>query len=220
MMRVTPLSEGAVQGFLHQPEAAGERGLVLTHGAGGNCTAPLLVMLAQAFCETGYWVLRCNLLFRQKKPFGPPSPAAAADDRAGLRDAVAAMRKIARGQVLLGGHSYGGRQSTILAAETHDVAEGLLLLSYPLHPPGKPGQLRTAHFPSLRTPALFVHGTKDPFGTTEELRAALTLIPAKTELIEVDGAGHDLKRAKFHLAGTVIERLASIASAPATRRSE
>ena len=68
------------------------------------------------------------------------------------------------GPVVLGGHSYGGRQATMLAAEEPGVAEALLLLSYPLHPPNKPAQLRTAHFPQLRTPALFVSGTKDPFG--------------------------------------------------------
>ena len=71
------------------------------------------------------------------------------------------------------------------------IAEALLLLSYPLHPPNKPGQLRTAHFSSLRTPALFVQGTKDPFGSIEEMRAALSVIPAKTVLMEVVGAGHD-----------------------------
>ncbi len=79
------------------------------------------------------------------------------------------MRKMVGGPVILGGHSYGGRQSTMLAAEEPGLVEALLLLSYPLHPPGKPAQPRTAHFPALRTPALFVHGTKDPFGTIEEL---------------------------------------------------
>jgi predicted alpha/beta-hydrolase family hydrolase len=96
----------------------------------------------------------------------------------------------------------------MLAAEEPGLVEALLLLSYPLHPPGKPGQPRTAHFPALRTPALFVHGTKDPFGTIEELTEALTMIPAKTELITVEGAGHDLNRAKFKLTGTVIEKMA------------
>jgi hypothetical protein len=69
---------------------------------------------------------------------------------------------------------------------------GLLLLSYPLHPPRKSEQLRTQHFPNLRTPSLFVHGTRDPFGSIEELTSALRLIPAKTDLTAVEGAGHDL----------------------------
>ena len=207
---MTVFREGSVSGFLHKPDKPGDTGLVLTHGAGGNSKAPMLVTLADAFCAAGYWVLRCDMAFRQHKPFGPPSPATSASDRASLRDAVEAMRKLVNGTVLLGGHSYGGRQSTMLAAEDPSLVTALLLCSYPLHPPGKPGQPRTAHFPNLRTPALFVHGTSDPFGTIEELTEALKLIPARTELIAVEGAGHELKRAKFNLAATVIERLREI----------
>jgi predicted alpha/beta-hydrolase family hydrolase len=80
----------------------------------------------------------------------------------------------------------------MLAAAGAGWAAGLLLLSYPLHPPGRPGEPRTQHFPALRSPALFVHGTRDPFGTIAELRAALSLIPAATSLVEIAGAGHDL----------------------------
>jgi uncharacterized protein len=207
---VTVFHEGHVKGFLHQPEVAGERGLVLTHGAGGNCKAPLLVTIADAFCAAGFTVLRCDMAFRQHKPFGPPSPATSANDRSSLHAAVEAMRKVVGGTVILSGHSYGGRQSSMLAAEEPGLVEALLLLSYPLHPPGKPAQPRTAHFPALHTPALFVHGTKDPFGTIEELTDALRMIPAKTELMTVPGAGHDLNRAKFDLADTVIANLGAL----------
>jgi hypothetical protein len=170
----------------------------------------LLVTIADAFCAAGFTVLRCDMAFRQHKPFGPPSPATSGNDRASLREAVSALRKMAGGPVTLGGHSYGGRQSTMLAAEEPGLVEALLLLSYPLHPPGKPGQPRTAHFPALRTPALFVHGTKDPFGTVEELTEALSMIPARTELITVPGAGHDLNRAKFDLTNTVLAHLQTL----------
>ncbi len=102
------------------------------------------------------------------------------------------MREITPEFVLLGGHSYGGRQSTILAAESPDLVNGLLLLSYPLHPPRKPEQLRTQHFPELRTPALFVHGTRDPFGSREEMQAALASIPAQYELLFLEKMGHEL----------------------------
>jgi predicted alpha/beta-hydrolase family hydrolase len=94
--------------------------------------------------------------------------------------------------MFLGGHSYGGRQATILVSEQSQLVEGLLLLSYPLHPPRKPEQLRTGHFPKLSTPAFFVHGTRDPFGTIQEMTSALKLLPASHVLLEVDGAGHDL----------------------------
>jgi uncharacterized protein len=207
---VTVFHEGTVRGFLHQPEAPADRGLVLTHGAGGNCKAPLLVTIADAFCAAGYHVLRCDMAFRQRKPFGPPSPATSGNDRASLGEAVAAIRKMVGGTVILGGHSYGGRQSTMLAAEAPSLVEALVLLSYPLHPPGKPGQPRTAHFPNLRTPGLFVHGTKDPFGTIEELTEALKTIPARTELITILGAGHDLNRGKSGLADMVVGNLRAL----------
>jgi hypothetical protein len=93
--------------------------------------------------------------------------------------------------VLLGGLSYGGRQASMLAAEEAALADALLLLAYPLHPPARPAEWRTEHFPRLRTPALFVHGTHDPFGSLEELGRARSLIPARTELLVVQGS-HDL----------------------------
>jgi predicted alpha/beta-hydrolase family hydrolase len=80
----------------------------------------------------------------------------------------------------------------MLCAEEPDLVSGLLLLSYPLHPTRKPDQLRTQHLPNLRTPSLFVHGTRDPFGSIEEMKKALQLVPAKNELLAVEGAGHDL----------------------------
>jgi predicted alpha/beta-hydrolase family hydrolase len=182
----------AVRGFLHSPANANGDALILTHGAGSDCNAPLLVALAEAFAAHGYTVLRCELPFRQERRTGPPFPGNAERDRAGLRNAVAALRKRVSGRVFLGGHSYGGRQSTILCAAEPDLVAGLLLLSYPLHPPRKPEQLRTQHLPNLRTPSVFVHGTRDPFGSVEEMTNALQLIPAKTELMKVEGAGHDL----------------------------
>ena len=195
---VESFQHGLVRGFLHNPAGPATRGLVLTHGAGGNANAALLVKAATVFCEAGIAVLRCDLPFRQRRPFGPPSPGTAAQDREGLREAVNAMRQIVAGSVTLGGHSYGGRQATMLAAEEPGLCEDLLLFSYPLHPPNKSAQLRTAHFPALQTPAVFVHGTKDPLGSTEEMTAALQLMPAKKKLLSIEGAGHDLKAGKFH----------------------
>src|SRR5271154_5606629 len=106
-----------VRGYLHQPENPTGDGLVLTHGAGANSNAPLLVAVASALVERRHTVLRCDLPFRQQRPFGPPHPGGAARDRAGLKKAVASMRGIVSGRVFLGGHSYGGRQATMLCAE-------------------------------------------------------------------------------------------------------
>jgi len=189
---VDELTAPAVRGFLHTPESANGNVLVLAHGAGGNCNAKLLVAVAEAFCEAGFLVLRINLPFRQERPSGPPPPGGAARDREGLKRAVEFIRKKSPVKAFLGGHSYGGRQATMLLAENPGLVDGLLLLSYPLHPPRKPEQLRTAHFPRLNTPSLFVHGSRDPFGMLEELRPALELIPARHGLLPVEGGGHDL----------------------------
>ena len=198
-----------VVGFLHTPAVPNGDAIVLSHGAGGNAQAPMLRALAETFSAAGYTVLRCNLPYRQARSYGPPGPADAARDRAGLKNAISAVKKmldtplladVARSgnsdrqspRLFLGGHSYGGRQSSMLCAEDPGLVAGLLLLSYPLHPPRKPEQQRTQHLPDLRTPTLFISGTRDPFGSIEELEQAIKMIPAKTKLVPVEGAGHDL----------------------------
>jgi predicted alpha/beta-hydrolase family hydrolase len=184
-------AEPRVRGFLHQPETPTGQALVLTHGAGSNAAAPLLVALAEVFSAAGFVLLRCDLPYRQLRPYGPPGPGDAARDRAGLVNAIAAMKKMSE-RIFLGGHSYGGRQASMVCAEQPELVSGLLLLSYPLHPPRKPDQLRTQHLFHLRVPTLFVHGERDPFGTLAEMESALKLISAKTKLVRVEGAGHDL----------------------------
>jgi predicted alpha/beta-hydrolase family hydrolase len=203
----------AVRGFLHRSTASLGDWLVLTHGAGANCDAPLLVTLADAFSASGLTVLRCDLPFRQSRPHGPPPRGSAERDQAGLRAAIASVRRQASGRVFLGGHSYGGRQSSMLVADEPGLVDALLLLSYPLHPPQKPSELRTAHFPRLQIPSLFIHGTRDGFGSIEELTSALKLIPARTELLSVTGAGHELLNKKNHheLPGRIVEALRSFA---------
>jgi uncharacterized protein len=206
-----------VRGFLHLPEvsAGPAAALVLTHSAGGNCQAPLLVAVAEAFAAVGITVLRCDLPFRQERPTGPPLRTAARD-QAGLRAAVEVLRKHlaqsdvaddSTAQIYLGGHSYGGRMASMLSADEPGLVEGLLLLSYPLHPPRKPQQLRTGHFAALRTPALFISGVRDGFGSIPELEAAIAQIPARTELVAVKGAGHELmgKSNREQLPQTVVD---------------
>ena len=118
-----------VRGLLHQPANPNGKGLVLTHGAGSNCQAPLLVALAESFTGAGFLVLRCDLPFRQDRPYGPPGPHDAKRDRAGLKNATMAIRNLAAGPVFLGGHSYGGRQASMLCAEERNLEKipGLLL---------------------------------------------------------------------------------------------
>jgi len=184
--------ETPVRGTLHRADGTGGDFLVLTHGASGNSNSALLVALADAFAQSGLSVLRCDLPYRQRKPNGPPSRSDAKRDQQGLRRAVTLMEQQFTGRAFLGGSSYGGRQASMLAASDPEPVAGLLLLSYPLHPPGKPEQLRMQHFPELRKPVLFVSGTRDTFGTIDELQAAIKLIHGKTKLLEVEGAAHGL----------------------------
>jgi predicted alpha/beta-hydrolase family hydrolase len=186
--------EAPVRGTLHRAAASSGDFLVLTHGASGNSNAALLIAVAEEFVSAGISVLRCDLPYRQRRPQGPPSPATAKEDQEGLRRAVTLMKDRFTGRAFLSGSSYGGRQATLLLASHPGLVEGLQLLSYPLHPPGKPAQLRTAHFPQLRTPSLFVSGTKDAFGTVDEVQAAIKLIPARTELVQIDGGAHGLSK--------------------------
>jgi uncharacterized protein len=211
----TPPKEPPVRGFLHLPADPSGDALVLTHGAGANCNAPLLVALSTAFCDCGFAVLRCDLPFRQSRPNGPPPPGSATRDQEGLKAAVASMRRQTSGHIFLGGHSYGGRQASMLAAAEPGLVDRLLLLSYPLHPPQRPDQLRTAHFPRLETPAMFASGARDGFGSIDELTAALQLIPARTELLAIPSAGHELltKQNRDALPIKIVEAFRSFAYA-------
>lgn len=215
-----PIDEDfAVRGTLHLPDNAGDDVLVFAHGAGGNQDSALSVAIAEQFSEAGISVFRIDLPYRQRRPKGPPSPARSAVDRAGLRAAAFLMRERFNGRVFLGGQSYGGRQSTILASEDHNVADALFLTSYPLHPPGRPEKLRTEHLPGLRTPSFFVHGTRDNFGTVDEMEAALALIPAARELYVVEGGVHGLvaKREGLERLHDVVRELPPMFSKFASR---
>jgi len=185
-------AEPVIQGYLEIPEHANGDGIVLTHGAGSNCQAKLLVEVSEALSECGFTALRFDLPFRVARPTGPPRPGSAERDREGIRRAAEVLRTKIRGRVFIGGHSYGGRQASMLAAEEPGVTDGLLLLSYPLHPLKKPMELRTKHFGEIGRPAFFAHGTRDPFGSIAEMKAALKLIRARHELLAIEGAGHDL----------------------------
>ncbi|MCC6587524.1 MAG: alpha/beta hydrolase [Bryobacterales bacterium] len=138
--------------------------------------------------------MRHTLSFRRARVSGPPRRGDAERDRAGLLEVLAGLRRQHNGPVYAGGHSYGGRQLTMLAAEDSSACDALLVLSYPLHPPNKPGGLRVAHLPQVQTPCLFVHGTRDPFGGIDELKPHLDSLPARHLLRTVEGSGHDLKK--------------------------
>ena len=181
----------AIAGIAHQPAGDPAGVVVLTHGAGGSRESPLLKKICEEWAGRGWLAVRYNLPYRRRRPKGPPS-GSAAKDLEGIAEAVAAIRELADGPVIAGGHSYGGRLTSMAVADDGLALDVLTLFSYPVHPPGKPERARTEHLPRIAAPTVFTHGTSDPFGTIDELRAAAALIPAPTEIVEVTGARHDL----------------------------
>lgn len=182
-----------IAGIAHHPAAPPTGVVVLTHGAGGSRESPLLIALCDEWARRGWLAIRYNLPYRRRRPKGPPSGSATADE-AGIAEAIAFARSHNPGPVIAGGHSYGGRLTSMLVAARPGIADALTLSSYPLHPPGKPERLRTEHFGAITVPTVFTHGSSDPFGSLDELRAAIALIPAPTAIVEVSGARHDLVR--------------------------
>ncbi|NMO01292.1 alpha/beta fold hydrolase [Gordonia sp. TBRC 11910] len=180
-----------VAASVQRPEGPAIGVVVLAHGAGGNRDAAILRGYADAFVERDIAVARIDLPYRRRRPKGPPSPSTAADDREGIAAACERFRGLSAGPLVVGGHSYGGRQASMLIADDPSHAAGLFLSSYPLHPPGKPERMRTEHLPSITVPTLVIHGSSDPFATPEELTEAIGLIDAPTEIVTVK-APHSL----------------------------
>jgi uncharacterized protein len=180
-----------IAGVAHEPDGTPSGVVVLTHGAGGSRESALLQKLCDEWARRGWLAVRYNLPYRRRRPKGPPSGSAVAD-RAGIVEAITVCRDLADGPLIAGGHSYGGRQTSMVVAEDAQPVDLLMLFSYPVHPPGKPERARTEHLPDIAVPTVFTHGTSDPFGTLDELRAAAALIAAPTEIVEITGARHDL----------------------------
>jgi predicted alpha/beta-hydrolase family hydrolase len=187
-----------IAGVAHEPDSAPLGTVVLTHGAGGSRESPLLTKICDEWARRGWLAVRYNLPYRRRRPKGPPS-GSAASDQAGVVEAIALAHTLSDGPVIAGGHSYGGRMTSMVIAEGSAAVDVLTLFSYPLHPPGKPERARTDHLPRITVPTVFTHGTADPFGTIDELRPAAALIAARTEIVEVTGARHDLGSKTFNV---------------------
>ncbi|BDH59009.1 alpha/beta fold hydrolase [Tsukamurella sp. PLM1] len=184
---------------IHDPDDAVRATLILAHGAGGNRDQAMLRLLGEELAQRGVRTVRIDLPFRRNRPKGPPSPSGQAADRAAFAETAHALELSNDGPVLWGGHSYGGRMASMAVAEgpgpDAQGPDGLLLLSYPLHPPGRPEKARTAHLPDITIPTVLVHGRRDPFATPEELADAAALIAGPTTVVEV-AAAHDLAPSK------------------------
>ncbi|MCH9668853.1 MAG: alpha/beta hydrolase [Actinomycetia bacterium] len=194
-----------IAGILHEPAGTPAGAVALTHGAGGSRESPMLVAVCQEWARRGWLAVRYNLPYRRRRPKGPPSGSPAAD-RAGILEAVATVRQLVDGRpVLAGGHSYGGRLTSMAVADDGLDLDVLTLFSYPLHPPGKPERARIEHLPRITVPTVFTHGTADPFGAIGEIRPAADLIHAATEIVEIHNAGHDLASKKLDVPALAVD---------------
>jgi predicted alpha/beta-hydrolase family hydrolase len=164
---------------------------ICAHGAGGNMSDKGVLAVAEAMRANGMGVVRFNFPYRERKS-GRPDPMPK------LTDTFAAVASHARNalapaRLIIGGRSMGGRAASVLAAAGFP-ADGLLLLAYPLHPPGKPHQLRDAHLPDITMPVLCFNGTRDEFCTRSLMEQALTKVIAEWDMRWIDGADHS-----FHM---------------------
>lgn len=181
--------------------------LLLFPGAGSSSDHPSLQAIEVAVAPLP--VARRDFPYRRegrRAPDRAPKLVATVVDEAAALAAAAAVRP---GRVALGGRSMGGRMCSMAVAEGLPAA-ALVLISYPLHPPGKPERLRVEHFPALALPCLFVSGTRDAFGTPDELQAHTAAIPGPVTHHWVEGAAHDLKRADDEVARTVASWLRTL----------
>jgi predicted alpha/beta-hydrolase family hydrolase len=179
--------------------AAGDTLLALTHGAGGTYATPSLVAYGDAMAARGLQVVRFNLPYVE---LGKKTPGPQARDEACWRDVAEQLRPRAP-RLLLGGRSYGGRMATHVVADGVRCA-GLVLLAYPLHPPGKPERLRAAHLERIMAPMLFLQGTRDPFADPTLLARTLAGLPGATRH-RLEGGDHGHKVAGRSVADVAAE---------------
>lgn len=182
--------------------------LVLGHGAGAPQTHPWMVAMSKAIAQLGIEVVTFNFLYTEARRRAPDRPAVLEATWRAVIDAVRARGGPPR--LCIGGKSMGGRIATMVAAQPDVDVDRLVLLGYPLHPPGKPAQLRVAHLPRVRAPMLFVQGERDAFGTPEELTPHLKGLAAGTRLFVVEGGDHSLATPKRQ-GGSLEQTMARVA---------
>jgi len=188
--------------------------LLLFPGAGSSSTHASLVAIEQAVDPLP--VARADFPYRKagrSAPDRPPVLLATVRDEA---ERLVASAHIRGNRLVLGGRSMGGRICSMAVADGLPAA-GLVLISYPLHPPGKPEQLRVEHLPRLDVPCLFISGTSDAFGTREEIERATASIPGLVEHVWIQGGRHELKGKDREIAGVVALWLKGLKKPPRPR---
>jgi len=182
----------------HGPKRGADRAVLLAHGAGSNMHGAALVAVADALAKAKIPSLRFNFPYRTAGRNAPDRPKVL---DASVREAAAELAKRAKlppERLVLGGRSMGGRYCSMVVGDADDPlpALGLVMLSYPLHAAGKPDQPRTAHFPGIRVPILFVSGTRDSMAGTADLTKAAKAVKGKVSFHWVDTADHGYRPLK------------------------
>jgi predicted alpha/beta-hydrolase family hydrolase len=180
------------------PAAARDRTgitLILGHGAGASQTSGFMVQFATALAARGIDAVTFNFVYSEARKRVPDR-----NDKleACYRKVIDAVRDRAHrsddgGKLFIGGKSMGGRIASQVAAADHDGVAGLVFLGYPLHPPGNPEKLRTRHWPAIEVPMLFIQGSRDAFGTPDELRPPMEMLKAPADLVVIEGGDHSFK---------------------------
>lgn len=172
--------------------------LILGHGAGANQLSGFMSLFAAGLAERGVDVVTFNFLYMEQGRHVPDPQAKLEACYSAVIEAASRHKKLKGNRLAVGGKSMGGRIGSQVAAtqESADKISGIVLLGYPLHPPGRPDKLRDAHLPEIKAPMLFVQGARDAFGTPDELRAAIKKHSLRATLYVVEGGDHSLKVSK------------------------
>ena len=183
-------------------------GLVLTPGASAGREQSGLVAIDAAVTAAGMVVERVEFPGQAAGKRRTDPPAVCIETVRSATEALAEKSSVPAGRIAVGGRSFGGRMCSLAVAEGL-AAGALVLVSYPLHPPGRPERLRTEHFPELRVPCLFVSGRHDAFATPSELERETAVIPGPVTVTFVDG-DHSLRRSEGEVAEIVAAWVAAI----------
>jgi hypothetical protein len=200
------------------PSGSSPAGIVLTPGASAGRDQPALVAIDGAVSALGVLVERVDFPYRLAGRRSPDPPRVLVATIGEAAADLAARAGVGRERIALGGRSLGGRMCSLAAAEGQPAA-ALVLVSYPLHPPGRPDRLRDEHFSGIRVPCLFVSGTRDAFARPDELEASTAVIPAPVTHVWIDGGDHGLRRKDAEVAVAVGDWLSTLMPTPRRRRS-
>jgi predicted alpha/beta-hydrolase family hydrolase len=178
-------------GAIYQPAAANFKAVfVCAHGAGGHMEDRGMDRVSTVLRERGFDVVQFNFLYRALGSRRPDLMPRLIECFRAVVDRV--RSEVGKCRVIIGGRSMGGRAASMMAAEGCDC-DGLLLLAYPLHPPGKPEKLRVAHLAKIRVPVLCINGTRDAFCTRELMEKALESVQTDWKMHWIEGADHSFR---------------------------